>query len=237
MIQACLNGGRQEVFVPKTPSELAHDAAPARDAGAACFHIHPRDEHGDETLLPEHVEAALSAIRASVPGMQVGIGSGEWISPGGRARHRHIASWTVLPDYVSVNFCEEDAPDVIDILSGKNVRYEAGIWTTEDCQRYLSLQLYDDCERILIEMNDQNSNMALQEADKILEMLRQANVRLPILLHGTDANTWTCLHRAAELGLDTRIGHEDTLTLPDGTIAPNAKLVREAVSIYEQVLQ
>jgi uncharacterized protein (DUF849 family) len=174
-------------------------------------------------------------MREATSAMPVGIGSGEWISPGGRNRHAHISAWTVLPDYVSVNFCEEDAPDVIGILSSKGVQYEAGIWNTKDCERFLSLALYENCVRILIEMDEQDTDKALSEADEILEMLKMAKVDLPVLLHGSDANTWQCLKRAADLGLDTRIGHEDTLTLPNGSEATNAELVGEAARIYGQV--
>jgi uncharacterized protein (DUF849 family) len=39
---------------------------------------------------------------------------------------------------------------------------------------------------------------------------------VPCLLHGHGPNVWAVLERAAELGYDSRIGLEDTLTLPDG---------------------
>jgi uncharacterized protein (DUF849 family) len=53
---------------------------------------------------------------------------------------------------------------------------------------------------------------------------------LPILLHGEEGSTWPVFDLAVELGLDSRIGLEDTLLLPDGSTAPgNAALVRAAV--------
>lgn len=53
---------------------------------------------------------------------------------------------------------------------------------------------------------------------------------IPILLHGEEGSTWPLFDLAVELGLATRIGLEDTLLLPDGSIAPgNAALVRAAV--------
>ena len=54
----------------------------------------------------------------------------------------------------------------------------------------------------------------------------------PILLHGEDEAAWPILRQAQALGLDTRIGLEDTLTMPDGSPAPNnAALVRAALEI------
>ena len=102
MLQACLNGGRaasEAAGVPLTPADLARDAAAARDAGALELHVHPRDASGAETLHPDAVAEVLTAIRAAVPGMPVGIGTGAWIAPGGTARHAHMKAWEVLPDY------------------------------------------------------------------------------------------------------------------------------------------
>jgi hypothetical protein len=64
--------------------ELARDAAAVRAAGANELHIHPRTPEGLETLDPAAVAHALVAIRAAVPGMPIGLGTGAWIQPGGR---------------------------------------------------------------------------------------------------------------------------------------------------------
>lgn len=232
MLQACLNGGRRAPGVPSSPSELAKDALAALQHGAACFHIHPRLENGEETLAPEAVGAALSAIRKATPGVAVGIGSGTWIKPGGRARHADVEKWDILPDYVSVNFNEDDAPDLIKLLSKKEIEYEAGIWTVADCERYLAHGLYNNCTRILIEMNDETD--AISVADQILGMLQEAKNEKPILLHGMDESTWPCLKHAAQLGLDSRIGFEDTMLLPDGSRGTNETLVLAAMTIFKQ---
>jgi uncharacterized protein (DUF849 family) len=51
----------------------------------------------------------------------------------------------------------------------------------------------------------------------------------PRLLHGTEATAWPLLDEAARRGYHARIGLEDTLTLPDGTLAGgNGALVLEA---------
>ena len=55
---------------------------------------------------------------------------------------------------------------------------------------------------------------------------------MPVLLHGEGASAWPALRLAIELGLDTRIGLEDTLVLPDGRIASgNAELVDVALAL------
>ncbi|WP_346540125.1 3-keto-5-aminohexanoate cleavage protein [Micromonospora sp. DPT] len=51
----------------------------------------------------------------------------------------------------------------------------------------------------------------------------------PVLLHGEGAAAWPVLAEAVRRGLDTRIGLEDTLGLPDGAPASdNAALVAAA---------
>ena len=65
-LQACLNGSRtasEHPAVPLTPAALAADARRVFQAGAAAVHVHPRDHAGRESLDPEVVAAALTAIR------------------------------------------------------------------------------------------------------------------------------------------------------------------------------
>jgi len=232
LLQACLNGDRREPHVPATAASLASAAQEAARQGAVEFHIHPRDASGAETLAPSHVGAALLAIRDAVPGALVGIGSGTWIAPGGRARHADIKAWTVLPDYVSVNFNEEDAPEVIELLAKKGVQHEAGIWSIEDAERFLSLPASDHCKRVLVEMPDEPASTALARANAVMRRLSERKDLPPILLHGIDESCWPCLVKAFQLGLKSRVGFEDTLLLPDGTAASdNAALVRAAMTV------
>ncbi len=50
-------------------------------AGAGAFHLHPRDAAGDQTLEPEHVLAAVAAVRAAT-GLPVGVTTGIWTVQG-----------------------------------------------------------------------------------------------------------------------------------------------------------
>ena len=106
MLQACLNGDRDKDFhaaTPLTPRELAADARAVVDAGAHELHIHPRDAKGLESLHPDDTARALDAVRASVPGIPVGVSTAWGITPQGRERQAQIRAWQVMPDYVSVN--------------------------------------------------------------------------------------------------------------------------------------
>jgi len=53
----------------------------------------------------------------------------------------------------------------------------------------------------------------------------------PILLHGTEATVWPMMDEAIVRGYGVRVGLEDTLVMPDGSMARNnSALVAEAVA-------
>ena len=229
MLQACLNGGRTRAEapgVPLAPKELARDAVAAREAGAQELHVHPRNLAESETLAPAEVGAALKAIRAAVPGMPVGIGTGAWIAPGGTKRLAQMEAWEELPDYVSVNMNEADAPKVISLMHERGIGVEAGVWSVADAKRLCREVPKTSILRVLVEMPDASGPIVRTEAARCIEMLRSRGMQAPILLHGLEQSAWPCVIEAARLGLSTRIGFEDVLDLPGGTPAPsNAALV------------
>jgi uncharacterized protein (DUF849 family) len=72
------------------------------------------------------------------------------------------------------------------------------------------------------------------EADRITIALDRAEVR-PRVYHGYGIATWRVIQYALESGWDVRVGLEDTLLLPDGTLATgNAELVAVAVRMARE---
>jgi uncharacterized protein (DUF849 family) len=66
----------------------------------------------------------------------------------------------------------------------------------------------------------------------IHDVLDRADVRAPRLQHGDGEATWILIQDAVRRGIDTRVGFEDTLLLPDGRpAASNADLVRAAYEL------
>jgi uncharacterized protein (DUF849 family) len=232
MLQACLNGGRSKAFhaaTPLTPRELAADARAVVDAGAQELHIHPRDASGYESLHPDDSACAIEAVRASVPGIPIGVSTGWWIAPQGRARQRHIRAWQVLPDYVSVNLIEEDAVEVIDIALTRGIGIEAGLWSAADARKFATIPSARDCLRVLIEINEQDFSTGVEAVRQIIGILDRAGIRLPRLLHGSESTVWQFYREALRLKLDGRIGLEDGKLLPSGAEAKgNADLIRAA---------
>jgi uncharacterized protein (DUF849 family) len=230
MLKVCLNGGVQRAdhpAVPITPDELAADAARCRAAGAGAAHIHPRAPDGTESIAAADIAAAVSAVRAACPGLPVGVSTGAWIEPDPGLRAATVASWTVLPDFASVNWHEPGAVAVAEALLAHGVGVEAGVWTVEAATAFREWSGADKCTRVLVEMMEQDAERALATADAVLELV--GDIGPPPLLHAEGPAVWPVLARAVERGLDTRIGLEDTLTLPDGSrAAGNVSLVEAA---------
>lgn len=236
LVKAALNGGRHRTeheAVPVTAEQLAADARAAVERGAAALHVHPRGADERETLDAAVCGNTITAIRRACPGVPVGLSTAAWMAPDPRKRVALIASWTVLPDFCSVNFSEAGAVDVCRTLLRLGVGIEAGIWSVEDVRALVASDLADKCVRILVEAQPLNGKEAVAAAASIDEALDRAEITIPRLHHGEGYATWPVLDAAlASGGRDIRIGLEDTLHLPDGGRArDNTELVTAAVAM------
>ncbi|MFF9063003.1 3-keto-5-aminohexanoate cleavage protein [Streptomyces sp. NPDC014882] len=234
-MQVCLNGARgaaDGAVVPLSPEALAESAAAAVAAGATDVHVHPKTPCGRDSLSPRVVAATLDAIRRRVS-VPVGVTTGAWAEPDPAVRLARVREWTVLPDHASVNWHEPGAEELAARLMALGVGVEAGIWSgTDGAARFAVSPLGPKVLRVLAEVTDPGPDTAGAEARRLLSLLGRAHGR-PVLLHGEDGGAWPVLRLAGRLGLATRIGLEDTLTLPDGRRAlSNARLVAEALARY-----
>ncbi len=232
MLQVCLNGSRSREHcpgLPVTPAELADAARAAVAAGADDIHLHPKRPDGTDTLDPGIVAETLTAVRAAVRGIPIGVTTGAWTVTDPEQRASIIRSWTVVPDHASVNWHEDGADLVAEALKDKGIAIEAGIYSGTDAgTRFLTSPYSDQVLRVLAEITDTDPHTAPATARDLLDQLIP-HVTAPILLHGEDSGAWPVLNTAAQRGLPTRIGLEDVLHTPDGTPAhDNVTLVRLA---------
>ncbi|MFJ9127861.1 3-keto-5-aminohexanoate cleavage protein [Streptomyces sp. NPDC102340] len=240
MLQVCLNGARSRAecsHLPVIPDELAAAAREAVAAGATDIHLHPKDRHGQDTLDDDAVAAAVSAVRAAVPGVPVGVTTGAWATADPQVRAAQVRAWTVLPDHASVNWHEDGAAQVAAALLDREIGIEAGVYSgTPAAQRFLAWPESRRVLRVLAEITETTPQDAVHAAAGLLDDLAPAAT--PVLLHGEGAAAWPVLQLAASRRLDTRIGLEDALHLPDGSPAPgNAALVRAARGIIHRTSQ
>lgn len=233
LLQATLNGPLAKAdhgAVPVTLQELAADASQCVSAGARAFHVHPRDDSGAESLQARVVDRVVLAVREP-HGMPVGVTTGEWIEPDLQQRLRLIREWT-QPDYASVNLSEPGAVEVMHALLATRVGIEAGVWTVEDAELLVGCGLSGRVTRVMIEPVEVSKLDAVPLVSAIHDVLDRAEARAPRLQHGDGEATWILIEDAVRRGIDTRVGFEDTLLLPDGKpAASNADLVRAAYEL------
>src|SRR5271156_2715134 len=233
LIEVSLNGGRtraEHPHVPCSPQEMAAAAKEAVAAGAGAAHFHVRAGDGHETVDADDVARAVSAVRAAIPGIPFGVSTGLWMVRDAQERHEKVAAWKTFPDFASVNFNEEGGIALAEMLLSKGMGVEAGMGSVLATEKFLESGLAARCRWVLLEPEQQETIAAVAVVARIEEMLRNAGIALPIILHGLNRTAWELIDVAARRGYGTRIGFEDVLTLPDGGQAKsNAELVAEAM--------
>lgn len=235
LLQACLNGAREpgeHPALPLTPEQLAAAARTVVASGAASLHLHARDAEGAETLQARDVAAALAAVRAAAPGVEVSLSTGLWIAGDDPERRvALVAGWTAVPELVSLNLCEPGWAELAAALADRGIGVEAGLATVVDAER-LAAATWLAPARVLVEVEG-DVEAAVRLAAAIDAVLDRAGVGAPRLHHGEGVATWAVMDAAVPRGHDVRVGLEDTLVLPDGTpAAGNAALVAAAAARY-----
>lgn len=239
LLKACLNGGRtrkEHRAIPITPEELARDARNVVEAGAGALHVHPRSEHGGETLDAREVAAVVTLLHDIVT-VPVGVSTGAWFMPAVKDRLTAIELWDALPDFASVNFHEEGAAQVAALLLQRGVDVEAGVWNPGAAEALANSGLADRCLRILIEPMESEMAAAMENVAEIERRLIGVADDVPRLLHGVDSTAWPMLDIAIARGYQGRMGFEDTLWHRTGGLAEgNGGLVKSAADIIRRTV-
>jgi uncharacterized protein (DUF849 family) len=238
MLQGCPNGARRR-GVPRTTAQVAEAAAQMVAAGVEELHIHPKDPGGADTIHPESVAEFVSAVRAAVPGIPVGVTTGAWAEPDPVRRVACVRAWNpaAAPDYASVNWHEDGARELAEALLEAGIGVEAGLYSGTSGADELALSgLGERMHRLLGEVVENDPLHAAGAARHHFERLRPlAEVTgRRVLLHGEELGAWPVLRLAHQLGADQRIGLEDVLVDPEGRSVSNAALVRSARDILRR---
>jgi uncharacterized protein (DUF849 family) len=239
VIQVALNGARarsENPAIPFTVEEMADSARAAVAAGAGSVHFHVRAADGNESIDAADVAAALEAMSSAIPGIPVGVSTAEWIEADSIKRQRLVSEWTVLPDFVSINFNEIGAVALAEWMLAHGVGIEAGLGSVLAVENFVGSGLGNQCLRVLLEPEQQEMREAVVVVGLIEAFLNRGQVHIPRLLHGYNATAWDFVGLAAARGYDTRIGFEDTVVMPDGKLAPgNGEIIAEAVTLVKTV--
>jgi uncharacterized protein (DUF849 family) len=234
-VKACINGARtpaEHPNLPVSPDQLAAAAVAAHRAGAKAVHMHPKTADGVDSLQADIVGPAVTAVRHAAPGLPLGVTTGFWALSDPEERLRTVDAWTVLPDFASVNWHEPGSEALARLLLRKGLGVEVGIFHLEAAASWGQSDIAAHCMRVMVELGP-DADTAV--ADDVLGAVMAAGSPAPVLLHGLNESCWPLLEHAGVRGVQTRIGMEDTLLMPDGTTAPdNTALVSAAVELLSR---
>ena len=235
------NGGRRtradHPVIPLTPAELARTAAACLDAGAAMIHVHVRRPDGGHLLDADAYRQAIDAIRKEVGDRLVIQITTEALGIYAPAEQIAVLK-AVRPEAASLAL-RELAPDE----AAEPAFAEALAWMRRE-DVLPQIILYDPAEAVRLAAMIRRGLVPWPDIPVLYVLGRytvsQTSVPadlLPFLApDGPRFSHWSvcafgkheaaCVTAAALLGGHIRVGFENNLHLPDGTLAPsNAALV------------
>lgn len=236
------NGGRRTKVdhpaLPLTSAELARVAADCRDAGAAMIHTHVRNRDGAHLLDADAYRAAIAAIRA-----EVGDDLVLQITSESLGRYRPEEQMAVVravrPEAVSLAL-RELAPDAaaepafaefLSWLKRERVAPQIILYAPEEVVRLAEMQQrslvpWDEIP-VLFVLGRYVAGQTSLPADLLPFLGPDAPRFRSWMVCAFGRHEAACALAAALLGGDIRVGFENNLHLPDGSVAgSNADLVR-----------
>lgn len=213
--------------LPLSLDEIAATARACQDAGAHGFHLHIRDADGAHSLDPVHYAEAMAAVTARAPALNLQITT----EAAGRfdvATQLHCLA-TLRPAWASVSV-REMARD-----PARAARFYA---TAAEAGTRLQHILFDTTDAAHLAHWQQTGVVHPTQTEVIFVLGRYADgppsdpAQIgPFLASVPDSTPWmicafgptehACLHHAARLGGDLRVGFENSLTGHDGTPWPD----------------
>lgn len=151
------------------------------------------------------------------------------------ARLGMIRDWADV-DCATVNVSEDGFEQVIAVMVEAGIDVDMGVWSMDDVHRLERSGLVSHVSRVSVELATGPPNYLSGDltavAGEIHDALDELGVVVPRLEHGEKEWTWPLVEDAFRRGCATRVGFEDSLLLPDDSVAPdNAALVAAAVDL------
>lgn len=235
------NGGRRtkadHPALPLTPDELAATAASCLDAGACMIHVHVRDRDGRHLLDAEAYDAAIAAIRAAVGERLVIQITSEALGVYQPAEQMEVVH-RVRPEAVSLAL-RELLPDgsheggvaqFLAWLFREKIVPQIILYTPEEAASLAELKArglipFDDIPVLYV-----LGRYSAGQTSSPIDLLPFLASGMPRFAHWSvcafGAHELACVTAGALLGGHVRVGFENNLMLPGGSLAPdNAAIV------------
>ncbi len=243
IVMSAPNGARRGTddhhSLPITPDEIATCAEDVADAGASIIHLHVRDGQGAHSLDPDRYRAAIAAIRGRVGDSIVVQITTEAFGLYSAEQQMAVVR-ELKPEAVSLalrEFCpaanhESAAAEFFAWLKTEDVMPQYILYSPEEVTRFEDLRrrgiIPDDWPFVLLVLGRYSDSLQGDPdlLGRYVEGLQQ-DVTWMVCCFGRSENE--AVVAAARRHGHARVGFENNLELPDGTVAPdNAALVRLA---------
>ncbi len=231
----------QTPHVPVTSEEIAADVNRCVAAGASVFHVHARDHLGKPTLDLRVFKDTVRRIKARTPDVIIQLSTGARAGKDWEARANPVR---LLPEMASFTTGSNNLPGVVYENAPDFITFLAGVFRDTGVKPEIEV-----FETGMIS----NALHLVKKGFLALPLHFDFVLGAPGSMPGTVRNlvfladslppdsTWTVAGIGqAELPLATaaiamgghvRVGIEDNLQLPDGTLATNAQLVEKVAAI------
>jgi len=231
--------------LPVTANEIAADVRRCADAGAVLFHVHARDQNQKPTLDIDVYKKNAKRIKEVAPEVILQLSTGARAGKEWEARANPLR---LLPEMGSFTTGSNNLPGIVYENSPQFIEYLAGVFKQTGVKPEIEV----------FETGMINNALYLKTKGLIEDPFHFDFVLgAPGSMPGTVKNmiflsesvpagsTWTVAGigkaqiplatAAIVMGGHVRVGLEDNLYLPDGSMASNPKLVEKVVAIANEI--
>ncbi len=248
----------QNPAVPYTPAELAESAALAQKAGAAMVHVHAREDDGTNSTRVERIREAYDRIGEKCPGLIVNCTSALGAGATFEQRMEQIA--LIKPEMASLNMAtmnfaavNRKTGEVLGDYTFENrlekvaefarLMRDSGVKPELECYSMAGLENYHYLSNGGCFENPVNFNFvwgvcggASFRPGTFVDMVSALPAGANFTACGVGVQEWPAVAQAVICGGHVRVGLEDNVRLPDGSLAKgNYELVEMAARIIESL--
>jgi len=241
------NGARRghgdHVALPVTTAEIVSTARACQQVVADGLHLHVRDQHGVHSLDQGRYRETLAELRQSVPGLDLQVTT-EAAGIFDVASQLHSLEG-LQPTWASISVREiARAPDLAErvygICSGQGTRVQHILYNQADAALLARWQAegivrQEQVERLYV-LGRYEADQA-KTPSELGSWITANTPSTPWMVGAFGANEHSCLRSAAELRADLRVGFENSLTDPKGSMwIDNATSVAALVHSLERAI-
>ena len=227
--------------VPLTISEIVATAKSCNEAGAGAIHLHVRDKEGQHVLDAGLYKEALNELEHKVPNMHIQVTT-EAVGKYSPADMRKLAYDVTPPgasigtsELISSRIPEEEDIKLYKYLTEAGTKIQHILYKPEDID--LLIELLNKAE---IPINDAWCLFVIghysgrisypENISLFIKKMEEQNIKLDWAICAFAKEEVSCLKMAIKLGGKIRVGFENSLLMPDGSVAPNNETKVKAAS-------